>query len=127
MKRSQPLVRRTPLRAKHRRNDSSWRTECLARRGAWCRACGSSRDLQSDHLIPRSQGGPSIVENGLILGGPFGCGCHDRKTAHQLLIQRAWLDPDQLTWLEQEGHATWGPDGVVSGKHCRLFADETRR
>lgn len=76
-------------------------------------------------MIPRSQGGPSVVENCVILGGPFGCGCHDRKTAHTLLIQREWLTRAQVWWLEAEGHAWWLPDGTVAGRHCVLFATVT--
>ncbi|MCA1695668.1 MAG: HNH endonuclease [Actinobacteria bacterium] len=138
MKRGKPLQRRKPLNqvaaelrprrnTARPRNDSQWRTQCLELRGAWCRACGGARDVQVDHLIPRSQGGPSITQNGLILGGAFGCGCHDRKTAHTLLIQRDWLDPDQIEWLAQEGHARWLEDGTVGGRHCTLFAELTTR
>jgi 5-methylcytosine-specific restriction endonuclease McrA len=109
-------------RAKTRRNDSLWRSDVMDKRGRRCRACGGDRDVQSDHLIPRSQCGPSIVENGTPLCGPFGRGCHDRKTAHRLLIRREWLDPDQVAWLELAGHARWLPDGTVAGRHNVLFA-----
>lgn len=147
MKKGKPLRRGTPLtrapfqkivrdttaahsapRGRRHRDDGPWRAEVLRERGAWCRVCGGTRDVQVDHLIPRSQGGESVVQNGLPLGGSFGCGHHDEKTAHRLLIERDWLDPTQVTWLENEGHARWDPvTGIVSGRHCRLFADITTR
>jgi hypothetical protein len=107
---------------RNQRNDSRWRSDVMEKRGHRCRACGGDRDVQSDHLIPRSQGGPSIVENGTPLCGPFGRGCHDRKTAHLLLVKREWLDSDQVAWLELAGHAIWLPDGTVAGRHNVLFA-----
>jgi hypothetical protein len=95
----------------------------MAARGTLCRGCGGREHVQADHLIPRSQGGPSIVANGLPLCGEFGTGkCHVRKTNHELLIKREWLDGDQLDWLKASGNAWWLPDGTVAGRHCRLFA-----
>lgn len=105
-----------------RRNDSKWRSDCLAERGAWCRACGGTVHVQMDHVIPRAQGGPSVIENGVPLCGAFGRGCHDRKTAGRLKIRREMLDPDQIAWLELAGHAMWLPDGTVAGRHNVLFA-----
>ncbi len=107
---------------RQRRNDSRWAKDCLFRYGPWCRACGDTRHIQVDHLIPRAQCGPSILVNGLILGGPFGCGCHDRKTAHQLLVRREWLTRGQVWWLQGEGHVWWTEDGEVWGHHRKLFA-----
>lgn len=107
------------------RSDAGWRSDVLFRRGGFCRACGDTRQPQADHLIPRAQGGPSIVENGLPLGGPFGCGCHDLKTAHKLLVQRDWLDPDQIEWLAEQGHVEWTESGEPVGRHARLFAPIT--
>jgi hypothetical protein len=72
-----------------------------------------------DHLIPRAQGGPSVVENGLPLCRVH----HSLKTAHDLLVDPAWLDPDQIQWLADQGHAEWLLDGVVVGRHRRLFTD----
>lgn len=109
--------------AGRRRDDSQWRGDCLELRGEWCRACKTSQDLQCDHMIPRAQGGGSVVENGLVL-----CrGCHERKTKHLLLINRDWLGVDQIKWLAVEGHAAWLPDGTVGGRHCPLFAELTTR
>jgi hypothetical protein len=68
------------------------------------------------------------IQNGTPLCGDFGDQrCHPRKTAHQLLIQRHWLDPDQIEWLAERGYTVWEPDGSVSGTHCTLFAETTRR
>jgi HNH endonuclease len=120
MRRGKPLRRRTPLRSRLRRNDSAWRRECLERRGPQCRVTGCWRmDVQMDHLIPRSQGGPSVVENGLPLCREH----HEMKTAHDLRVDPAWLGEDQILWLSDEGHAEWLLDGVVVGRHRKLFAD----
>ena len=113
-----------PKKRRRPRTDSAWRAECVARRGSYCRGCGDTRQPQADHIIPRAQGGPSVVENGMILGGPFGCGCHDRKTAHRLLVQRAWLDDDQVQWLAEHGHVTWTASGEPTGRHAFLFAPQ---
>lgn len=105
-----------------RRDDGPWARQCLEVYGPWCRACGSTGQVQVDHLIPRAQGGPSILENGLILGGPFGCGCHDLKTAHRLLIKREWLTAATVSWLGVVGHVWWDDSGEVWGRHRKLFA-----
>lgn len=112
--------RRAASRSQQRRNDSAWRTACLEARGELCRVpgCPHPWPVQMDHLIPRAQGGPSVVENGLPL-----CLLHHlAKTEHRLRIRRGWLDADQVAWLEVEGHARWLLDGTVAGAHCRLFA-----
>jgi 5-methylcytosine-specific restriction endonuclease McrA len=109
---------RRPASSGPRRNDAPWRAEVFELRGGYCRvpACGG-RDLQCDHLIPRSQGGPSVVPN----GWPLCRAHHEAKTAHELKIRPEWLDEDQVEWLATEGHATWGEDGEVRGRHRRLF------
>jgi predicted restriction endonuclease len=129
---SKPLARsRAPKATKKARNDSPWRNEVMQRYGPACVACGTVRHVQADHLIPRGQGGPSVVENGLPLCGEFGRpgwkGCHPAKTDHELLIRKEWLAPEQVAWLEEHGHARWEKDGTVAGRHCWLFAPETRR
>jgi len=80
------------------------------------------RLLQCDHIWPRSQGGPSVVENGLLLCGPFAPGeCHRRKTEKLLLVERSWLDQDQVDWLASVGWVEW-IDGEPHGRGCRSFA-----
>lgn len=122
------LQRKTPLRQqptkKRRRkpSDGPWRNDVLKKRGQFCRACARSYDLQADHMIPRSQGGPSIVANGLPMCGPFAGDCHGKRTRYELKIERDWLDQDQVDWLADQGHAVWEADGSVSGRHRKLFA-----
>lgn len=113
--------KRGPSKSQRRRNDAAWRAECLERRGNWCRVpgCRHPQPVQMDHMISRAQGGPSVVENGLPLCRVH----HEMKTNHDLLIDPAWLDHDQIDWLGEQGHAEWCVDGVVVGRHCRLFAD----
>jgi len=102
-----------------RRNDAPWRNECIALYGDWCRRCKRT-GVQMDHMIPRSQGGPSVVENGL----PLCPACHQRKTehAHELLIQPEWLTDDQIRWLADNGYAWWDDEGEVYGTSRRIFA-----
>ena len=105
------------------RNDAAWRAQVMELRGERCRACGSSRHVECDHLIERSQGGPSIPENGLPLCGEFGpCRAHVRKTRNELRIHRDWLDADQIEWLAREGYARWEDDGTVTGRFHKTFA-----
>lgn len=109
--------------AKRRRNDAPWRNACIAAYGDSCANCGCS-GCQMDHMIARSQGGPSAVENGLPLCLP----CHTAKTDGKLRIQLEWLEPEQVVWLAAGGpegpHAVWDPDtGEVSGRHMKVFAD----
>lgn len=111
--------RRRPRRP--RRNDSGWRATCLELYGEWCRVpdCPHPQPVEMDHLIQRSQGGPSVPGNGLPL-----CRVHHRlKTDCLLLVAPEWLDPRHVRWLSDEGHAEWLMDGVVVGRHYRIFAD----
>jgi len=152
MKRGKPLERKTPLRSltplqrrslrqaplqrgtrppksaqqgANERRDAQWRTLVYQSRGRYCRSCGESRPerIQVDHMVPRSPATRWEPCNGLPLCDDFGRGrCHPRKTAHQLLVRREWLDDDQAQWLAEQGHAVWQPDGSVTGRHCRLFS-----
>ncbi len=114
-------------RAKNRkRNDATWREQCLAVRGRYCRACITrsapgakfASRLQVDHVMPRSQGGPSVLGNGLVL-----CETHHMaKTASEILIEYGWLDPDQVAWLEVVGWVRWQDDGTPAGRGWKHFA-----
>lgn len=104
---------------KPRRNDAPWRNECIALYGEWCRVCGTSRDIQLDHVVPRSQGGPSVVENGLPLCRPH----HEDKTNGKLKFDRDWFTDEQLTWLEQVGWVAWDDEGRTYGHGWRHFND----
>lgn len=123
------LAKPRPRPRTRRRNDGPWRAECLTRRGGYCRACGPftqfvdsngqprGRMLEVDHIWPRSQGGPSVVENGLVL-----CSAHHAdKTASRIVIDPAWLDPDQVAWLAAVGWVQWGSDGQPVGRGMKHF------
>lgn len=66
--------------------------------------------------MPRSQGGPSVVENGLVLCSA----AHLAKTESRLRIDPAWLDPDQIVWLSEAGWVWW-QDGDPHGRGWRHF------
>jgi hypothetical protein len=126
---SKPLARsRAPKATKKARNDSPWRAEVERRRGLYCRACGDVTSLEADHIWPRGQGGPSVVENGGFLCGPwsrcssFDGGCHKAHTEMKLLWRKEWLDDDQIEWLKEVGYVWWDEDGVPQGRGARRFA-----
>lgn len=110
---------------KRRRNDAPWRAEVIALRGRYCRACGTFRLLQCDHVKPRSQGGKSVVENGMMLCTH----CHLRKTERSMLIEFEWLDADQIVYLAEIGWVDWDEDGQPFGNGMRGYAplDERSR
>lgn len=124
---------------KPRRNDGPWREQCLTRRGRYCRAChpviaagcvvpghpigGSGTAwnplrLEVDHIKPRGQGGPSVVENGLVLCSEH----HQAKTESRLLIRFEWLDPDQVAFLAAVGWCWWDDAGQPNGRGFKHFA-----
>lgn len=118
-----PKIRGTKRKTRTRRNDGPWRAECLALRGSACRACGSGEGVEMDHIKPRSQQGPSVVENGLPLCGEFTTNrCHARKTAGTLQFQFEWFDEDQIAWLAEQRWVDWDDDGIPFGEGCRHFA-----
>mgnify|MGYP002722322936 CR=1 FL=1 len=120
--------RQRPEKPKHapkaRRNYGPWREACLTLRGRYCRACGRANvKLEADHMKPRSQGGLSVVENGLILCSEH----HEQKTLSKLQIRKEWLDSDQVAWLAREGWVVWDESGDVSGRGMRHFLPDSGR
>jgi hypothetical protein len=89
----------------------------IALRGGYCRACGTTRDTQADHVKPRGQGGPSVVENGMMLCRTH----HEQKTYSEIVIDYRWLDPDQVDWLADVGWVWWYEDGEPLGPGRRHF------
>lgn len=107
-----------PQQRKRKPSDAPWREEAFALRGAFCRRCRRTWGLECDHLKPRSQGGASVIENALCLCSD----CHRLKTEHRILVERSWLDADQIVWLAREGWVEWDADGEPRGRGCRSFA-----
>ncbi len=103
---------------KPRRNDAPWRRDVIALRGEWCRSCRTSRGLQCDHVMPRSQGGTSVVENGTMLCRE----CHEKKTNSEIQYRHEWLDDDQIEWLAAQRWVAWDADGLPYGHGFRHFA-----
>lgn len=99
-------------------SDSAWRAMCITARGEQCRCCLTTRWIQMDHIKPKGQGGRNDVENGLPL-----CEEHHRmKTDSQILIEWAWLDPDQIEYLATIGWVEWDADGQPFGRGMKHFA-----
>jgi len=55
------------------------------RDGEFCRHCGSTTDLQFDHIIPRSRGGSGRAANVELLCGD----CNNKKKARLATPNRA--------------------------------------
>lgn len=110
-----------------RRNDSAWRNACAELYGTGCLNCGDTR-TECNHIWPRSQGGPSVVENGSFLCGPFSLaspfpgGCHEAYTRKRLKMRREWLTSEQERWLKSTGYVWWDSHGIVWGRGYRNFA-----
>jgi hypothetical protein len=126
---------RSKNRKRPKRNDAPWREECLTRRGRYCRACGAGGPaevagappfqrparLEVDHIKPRGQGGPSVVENGLVLCASH----HQAKTESRMVIRPEWLELDQLDWLKAVGWVWWDELGQPQGRGWKHFAPRT--
>ena len=76
-----------------------------------------------DHLKPRSQGGPSVVENGLPLCRTH----HEAKTSGTLQIRYEWLTDAQRAFLAADGWVDWDADGLPFGHGYRHFAPRPSR
>lgn len=62
----------------YRRN----RAVVLRQAGGRCSECGHPHRLQTDHVIPVTQGGTHAVANlRALCAGDGSCRCHERKTA----------------------------------------------
>lgn len=113
---------------KPRKNDAPWRNQCAEARGLYCRSCGESdpQRLECNHVWPKGQQGPSVVENGMFLCGWRSTvtpgGCHPAVTEARLLMRRDWLDPDQVAWLAEVEYVWWDDKGEVWGRGSRRFA-----
>lgn len=116
-----PTPRKAGSGRRARRNDAGWRAEVLDRYGRSCVACGTRKNVQADHMMPRSQQGASDPRNGLPLCGPFGNGCHDAKTAGTLQIRREWLAAEQIEFLAAAGWVSWDDDGQTRGVGYKHF------
>lgn len=112
------------------RNDGPWRKACIEVYGHTCivPTCGS-RDIEMDHIKPRSQGGESVVENGIPLCGPWSeivdGGHHLMKTSGRIKFEWAWLTEAQRAYLAAIGWVDWDEDGKPFGEGWRHFTERT--
>jgi len=80
--------------------------------GSECAYCGKVGDLQWEHIIPRSRGGPDTIDN-LVLA------CADCN------LQKAALNP--IEWYEKKGLERREVPRLVMGKLLKVVLDEHRR
>lgn len=122
--RNRTVARKAALRSGGR-NDAAWRQACVEAYGARCVVCGDP-NIEMDHLIPRSQGGASVVENGLPLCGAWSRtvdgGHHGAKTAGLLFVRYSWLTSAQIEFLADQGWVVWDKRGRTSGRGFKHFA-----
>jgi len=117
------------LAKKRRRDDGPWAREAAEIYGTSCLACGHHGYVEFDHIIPRSQGGPSDVRNAAPLCGQFcpfcrqqsSTPCHLRKTAGDLKYAPEWLTFDQLEFLEAMGWVDFDIHGEPTGRGFKHF------
>jgi 5-methylcytosine-specific restriction endonuclease McrA len=113
-------IKRKPMKVTRRPSDGPWRDLCADRRGLRCRAevlGGCDGALQCDHIWPKSQTGPSVVENGAFLCRRH----HTMKTEAELRYRFEWLDQDQVEWLAKVGWVVWDAAGQPSGRGWKHF------
>lgn len=126
--RQQAMARASHRRQGTTRNDARWGISCRDLYGTRCVVCGDP-DTEVDHIIPRSQGGPSVIDNGLILCGAWSStvdgGHHGMKTAGTLKIRYEWLTPAQVEFLADWGWVTWDENGEPFGQGWKHFAPRT--
>jgi hypothetical protein len=53
---------------------------------------------------------------------PHPGGCHAAVTENKMLMERDWLDPDQIAWLEDVRWVWWDQLGEALGPGSRRFA-----
>lgn len=85
---------------------NEWRGYIFARDRA-CKSCGYVGDnLTAHHLIFKSHSEYRYkydVRNGVALCNGFANGCHEAVHAGKLKIERAWLSPETIECLADQG------------------------
>jgi hypothetical protein len=114
-------LERTEKRPRTRKSEAPFRHEVMAAYGKVCKACGSTTWVQAAHLWAKSQGGPTIVDNGV----PMCRTHHEDYDQYRLQMRYEWLAPNQLAWLAGSGYATWDEFGQPVGRGARRFAPMT--
>lgn len=104
-------------------SDAPFRAEVMAAYGEVCRVCGATGWVQAAHIMAKSQGGPSLVWNGMPLCEPD----HTAYDGYRLKLRREHLTNEQAAWLEEYGYIAWDDDGQPYGRGARRFAPLTDR
>lgn len=82
-----------------------WKTEVKLRDGR-CVNCCSPFYLEVHHIVPRSQGGEDLVENGITF-----CGfCHVplfHDKSYKYKVKKSWLDESQINYIIKKKGAEW--------------------
>lgn len=81
-----------------------------------------------NHIQPRSQGGKSVVENGMPMCGAWSKtvdgGHHGQFTAGTLAIAYEWLTEQQRAYLARVGWVDWDENGKPHGNGWRHFKEK---
>jgi hypothetical protein len=78
----------------------------LLARDRGCRLCGATRHLHAHHIVPHARGGPTSLDNLVLL-----CG-----TDHRRLHRHGW----RITGHPEQELQFWRADGrALSGRHLR--------
>jgi 5-methylcytosine-specific restriction endonuclease McrA len=94
-KRANDSVHAASNRNRHRRRNSSYLINRIAKREgtiAQCRVCHTTQDLTIDHIIPLSAGGSNLMSNKQIL-----CSNHNRCKGSYVPTNGWW--PDNLMYV----------------------------
>jgi len=80
----------------------NFREKVLKRDGYTCQICGSKKNLEAHHIVPRSKGGTNLVENGITLCKDCHRAVHEGKikiTANILSLRAPSVVQQGKWWL----------------------------
>lgn len=109
------------------KNDAEWRKAVFALYGSRCRLRGVGTEvglcrgrLHCHHIRYKSQGGASVLGNGIPV-----CDFHHSMVhARRILIPKYVLEQVTLDHLRISGWVDWDGDGIPFGRGFRGFASE---
>lgn len=102
----------------------AWAEAVLDLYGPYCIFCGY-RDIELDHIHPKSQGGLYVPGNGVPVCSwrsvTIPGGHHKAKTESRLKYPPSLLLPVTIEYLAAANWVAWDQDGEPYGRGCRHF------